>query len=523
MPVPFAGKEFTFHNPDGSEIRVRGWGNQFAAVFETLDGYTVVRDPDSGFYHYAEPSGNREGLVATRTPVGAADPQTLGIGRHLRGAREHTRATAQAARDVSGQQRRWEVRREQRRARQQRAAGDDDGRAGILSEPESAAKTGVRVGLCLLLQFPDVLGTITKAQVTDFCNKPGYNGFGNNGSVHDYFLSVSAGRLKYTNQVTAYYTAKHPRAYYTNPAIAYGVRAQELITEALTSLKAQHFDFSGLSSDGSGFIYALNAFYAGWNQNNWAKGLWPHSSGLDTPFAASATKKFNDYQITDMGTDLTLGTFCHENGHMVCDFPDLYDYGAESSGVGEYSLMCSFGPDTNPTQVDAYLKDAAGWTTKLTTLAPGMTAAVAAGSNEFLIHRKNSNEYFIMENRQRSGRDAALPDVGLAIWHVDRLGSNNDEQMTPGQHYECSLEQADHRFDLEHGVNQGDTGDLFGGRSARSFGRATAPDSRWWDGSTSGLELAQISAAAATITVKTALTQPVLTAPVVPPIVSLLA
>ena len=522
MPVPFAGKEFTFHNPDGSEITVRGWGDQFAAVFETLDGYTVVKDPDTGFYHYAAPSEDREALVATSTRVGAADPRTLGVPQHLRMPRGRTRATAQAAYDAVGPRRRWEVRREQRRARQQRPEGDGDGRAGVLSEPQAAAKTGVKVGLCLLLQFPDVKGTITKAQVTAFCNKPGYNGFGNNGSVYDYFQSVSGGRLRYTNQVTAYYTAKHPFAYYTDQAVTFTVRAQELIVEALQALKAQHFDFSALSSDSNGYVYALNAFYAGWCPNDWAQGLWPHSSGLVSPFVASATKKFNDYQITDMGSELTLGTFCHENGHMVCDFPDLYDYGYESNGVGEYSLMCSFGPATNPTQVDAYLKDLAGWTSKLTTLKPGMTASIAAGSNDFLIHRRNATEYFIIENRQRSGRDAALPDVGLAIWHVDQLGSNNQEQMTPSQHYECALEQADNRFDLEHGVNGGDTQDLFGGSTARSFGSFTAPSSRWWDGSSSGLEIAQISAPGPTITVKTAKAPPGATVPNVPSIVSLL-
>jgi M6 family metalloprotease-like protein len=522
MPVPFAGKEFTFHNPDGSQVRVRGWGDQFAAVFETFDGYTVVRDPDTGFYHYAAPSQDRGSLVTTGTRVGAVDPRTLGVPQHLRPPRERARATALAAHDAVGPRRRWEVRREQRRARQQGVADDGDGHAGVLPEAQAAAKTGVRVGLCLLLQFPDVRGTITQSQVSDFCNKPGYTGFGNNGSVYDYFLSVSAGRLKYTNQVTAYYTAKHPFAYYTNQAIPYGDRAQELIVEALQALKAQSFDFSAVSSDGDGYIYALNAFYAGSCPNDWAQGLWPHSSALATPFVASATKKVSDYQITDMGTELTLGTFCHENGHMVCDFPDLYDYGYESNGVGEYSLMCSFGPAVNPVQVDAYLKDLAGWTSKLTTLKPGMTIAVAAGANDFAIHRKNATEYFIIENRQRSGRDAALPDVGLAIWHVDQLGSNNQEQMTPSQHYECSLEQADNRFDLEHGLNGGDTGDLFGGPAARSFGSFTAPSSRWWDGNASGLEIAQISAPGPTITVKTATTPPAVTAPNVPAVVSLL-
>ena len=34
------------------------------------------------------------------------------------------------------------------------------------------------------------------------------------------------------------------------------------------------------------------------------------------------------YQITNIGNSLTLATFCHENGHMICFWPDLYDYGS---------------------------------------------------------------------------------------------------------------------------------------------------------------------------------------------------
>lgn len=79
-----------------------------------------------------------------------------------------------------------------------------------------------------------------------------------------------------------------------------------------------------------------------------------------------------------------------------------------------------------------------------------MTAAIAAGQNDFYLYAKNNTEYFIIENRQQQSRDASLLDSGLAIWHIDELGSNNNEQMTADFHYECSLEQADNRFDLEH-------------------------------------------------------------------------
>ncbi len=122
-----------------------------------------------------------------------------------------------------------------------------------------------------------------------------------------------------------------------------------------------------------------------------------------------AGKFLHDYQITDMGLELTLGTLCHENGHMICDFPDLYDYGGDSEGIGIYCLMCAGGAvgatNKNPTNVCAYLKHAAGWTGSLTRITDGMTATAAAQGNHFFIYPKNQAEYFILENRYQEGRD----------------------------------------------------------------------------------------------------------------------
>jgi hypothetical protein len=202
-----------------------------------------------------------------------------------------------------------------------------------------------------------------------------------------------------------------------------------------------------------------------------------------------------------MGSELTLRTFCHENGHMICDFPDLYDYGGQSAGVGNYCLMCYGGNDKNPVQVCAYLKNEAGWASKVTAITPGLTASLPAAKNEFYLYSKNANEYFLIENRQKTGRDTFLPDAGLAIWHVDeQKNGNEEEQMTPSQHYECSLEQADNRFDLEKDANGGDNADLFRSPYKTEFSDSTSPAGKWWDGSNSGLKIAQISAVGATMT-----------------------
>jgi hypothetical protein len=180
---------------------------------------------------------------------------------------------------------------------------------------------------------------------------------------------------------------------------------------------------------------------------------------------------------------------------MICDFPDLYDYGYESAGVGDFCLMCagSNANPKNPPHVNAYLKYRAGWARSITKLISGPATAVA-GKNEFLIHRKSATEYFIIENRSKDGRDQALPGSGLAIWHVDELGDNQNEQMSAELHYECSLVQADGRHDLEADpYNSGDPTDLFGKDVNDHLGNETTPNSKWWDGTPSMLDINTIS------------------------------
>ena len=370
--------------------------------------------------------------------------------------------------------------------------------------PPQRATVGDFVGLCLLIDFSDEPGTILRDEVERFCNEQGYSGFGNKGSVSDYFRDNSIGRCRYTNIVADYYRAQHPKSHYTNPAIPQGVRARQLIVEALSHLQANNFDFTPLTADSSGFVYAMNVYYAGEVVNNWAEGLWPHAWHLGTPVLLAPGKSVFDYQFTDMSHQLTLGTFCHENGHMLCDYPDLYDYGSESSGAGAYCLMCAGGNinERNPTHISAYLKRLSGWAKSVTPIQHNQQITLPANENDFAMFAKNSGEYFIVENRSKSGRDESLPDEGLAIWHVDEDGNNSHEQMTPNQHYELSLEQADGDFRLESSPHHyGDSTDLYGQANKR-FADSTAPNSKWWDGTASNLDILEITAPGATVSFK---------------------
>jgi M6 family metalloprotease-like protein len=496
MSTPFSGKVFTFTQPDGTQFKVRGFGDQHHAVFETLDGYTVVRNPATGFYEVAQLSPDGTRLEAAAGPSGNLSGAAVAVPRGLRITRAAARARAnEGALRFGG--RRCDTRREQRRnlARAARALG------GPFLAPPQRAIVGDFVGLCLLIDFSDAPATIARSEVENFCNQTGYSGFGNNGSVADYYRDNSIGRCRYTNIVTTYYRAQHPKSYYTERTVEMGVRARELIVEALTSLKAANFDFTPLTADNEGFVYAMNVYYAGAVVNNWNEGLWPHAWSLASRLELAPGKGAFDYQFSAMGDELALGTFCHENGHMLCDYPDLYDYGYESSGVGAYCLMCAGAvvDEKNPTQISAYLKRLSGWARTVTAIQHNQQIELAADQNDFALFAKNNTEYFIVENRRRSGRDAALPDEGLAIWHVDENGSNNNEQRTPAMHYELSLEQADGLFQLETTRDySGDGTDLYGPANTR-FADSTTPNSKWWDGTASNLDLFQIGAPGTTI------------------------
>ena len=486
MTIPFFGKEFTFTQPDGSHLKVKGWGDQYNALFRTEDGDPVVENPKTGYYEYATVDLNgrmrADGVLASpgRSAATPLAGKSLSPGE--------TKSMILSNPGLLKTPSRWRVRSERKRRLSTSLPAD------LALAPPSRHTVGRFVGLCLLIEFPDVPMTITREEVENFLNKRGYNGFDNNGSVRDYFLDASDGKLDYTSIAVPYYKAKYSSSYYTDEKVAQPVRAYELIGEALAHLKESGFNFTQLTVDDEQYVYAINVYYAGPCVNNWAKGLWPHSYHLQHPVELASGVKAYDYQFTNMGPELTLGTFCHENGHMICDFPDLYDYGYESAGTGVYCLMCAGGTESpkNPARVAAYLRYRAGWFGTVDEITTSTDASLEPGDNRCYIYRHNRQEYFVLEHRHNAGRDAVIPGSGLAIWHVDEAGNNSNEQGTPREHYECALVQADGRRDLESNTNSGDPDDLYPNAFNQLFTADTVPGSRWWNGAPSGLAVEDI-------------------------------
>ena len=478
--APLMGDVVTIREPDGSRVELRVWGDEFYAVGETIDGYTVVRDGATGLLSYAELSPDGRELISTGVPAGQAPP-ARGLTKHVRIAEEAAVEKALAV----------------RRAFETAAYG---GPPEEVFRGERGTTTGEVAGITLIIDFSDDAWTIPASEIDDYCNKNGYTGYGNNGSVRDYYQDVSENLLDYTNYVPEnYYRAVNTKAYYCNSSVPYGQRARELIIEALTDLDNNGFDFSQYDSDGDGVIDAVNCFYAGDTWNSWAEGLWPHAGGVT--FVADGVRT-ERYQITNLGNQLRLGTFCHENGHMLMGWPDLYDYGYDSTGVGQFCLMCYGGSGTNPVEPCAYMKYDAGWGDVTVLSAPQTGYDVPSGRNVMYKYEHPSlpNEYYLIENRQKTGRDAGIPDAGIAVWHVDTEGSNSNQQQTPELHYLVTLVQADGHWDLENNRNYGDATDLYAAPLYTACTPGTYPNTDWWDGSESGAYFTNISASGTPMT-----------------------
>ena len=514
--APYDGKRDTLKQPDGTEVSVYIWGDEYYQHVESLDGQTLVRDPQTREICYAELSDDGEDLISTGRRYSDTEWSTKKVkdsnqDTSKRGWKNPVRLKRAKVRDITKKNK---ALLEPVSAVAPEPAETAPQEYAEIIEPAIFSPTnrlnGSYKGIVLLIDFSDQVATISQSNIDNFCNQAGYTGYSNNGSIYDYFNDVSGGKLQYTNHVTAYYRAKNPKSYYEDPNVSYGTRARELIREALNYLDdVVGFDFYNTLSRSGSTVKAVNALYAGNASSGWSKGLWPHKgSGLG--WSSDDGASCSVYQISDIESSLSIGTFCHENGHMLCGYPDLYDYGGESSGVGNFGLMAAgahLNYSRNPAPPCSYLRHTNGWETlvDLGSFYGVQTHAITANSNTgyYFMNPDDADEFFMIEARRKTGRSANLPDEGLMIWHVDRGGSNNNEQMTPTSHYKVSLEQADGQFDLENNRDNGDTYDLFHSGYRYTFNDTTTPNSSWWSGLGSGLNIQNVGAVGSTMTFET--------------------
>lgn len=490
--APYFGDTISIPQPDRSVVKAVVWGDEFGQRIESDDGYTLVVDPETKWLSYADVKQDSSGLISTKIKYYG-----------FKGAKARAGIPGHLKKHISPKMSYVNKKVKQAIVGLECAEGFSVQRRGlsVASNLNSSYElTGVVKGLTVLVKFPDQDEVLSKDEVYNYLNQPGYSVNGNNGSVHDYYYDVSNGLLDYTNIVEGYYTALHDKSYYEDPNVKIGIRARELVMEAIKWLERSGFDFSQISVTPDSVVRAMNIIYAG---SVTSGGLWSHQSWIDNRYKTNNVI-FHNYQITNM-QDPEIGVFCHETGHQLFQWMDLYDRDKidglpESWGVAEFCVMCSQYP-LNPQPPNAYYRMLAGWENcvDITNDLPEQTYTLYSNTNNSYkyINPDNPQEMFIIESREIKGRCSEFMETneGVMIWHVDesmREHRNDYQEMLPDRHYYVSLEQACGKFGLEKRKLQFNN-NLFNPKTGTEFNDYLCPNSNWWNGDASHINIRGIS------------------------------
>ena len=70
LTAPISNKPFNFRQPDGSLVPVIVSGDEFYQDVETPDGYSLIRDPATGWICYAAPADDGNEWISKKAKVG---------------------------------------------------------------------------------------------------------------------------------------------------------------------------------------------------------------------------------------------------------------------------------------------------------------------------------------------------------------------------------------------------------------------------------------------------------------------
>jgi immune inhibitor A len=341
------------------------------------------------------------------------------------------------------------------------------------------------------------------------------------GSVKEYYREATNGLVDLTGEVVGPFTLPQTAAWYANNNFGIGKptgtpRANVMARDAAIAANPT-VNFKPYDNDVNGYVDAFVVVHAGraGEETGNPGDIWSHKWTLPSVFNADGTRIYAYLTIPD---DAKIGVSAHELGHLLFGFPDLYDTDYTSEGVGNWCLMGGGswnGGGDIPAHPSAWCKATQGWASVSNVTAPG-TLTIPDVKTSHAVHRlwqdgAAGQEYFLLENRQKTGYDAQLPGAGLLVWHIDeRQPSNTDET-----HYMVGLVQADGKRDLELDRNRGDAGDPYPGSAGnRTLDGDSTPSTKSFAGQETNVALTDISASGPTMTA-TVSVSPVVTPPVV--------
>ena len=294
--------------------------------------------------------------------------------------------------------------------------------------------TGEKHGLVILVNFQDNTFSTeeTAATYNEIFNTLNYTGYGMTGSVRDYYMAQSYGMFDLTLDVAGPYTLSKPMASYGgNDSNGQDIAVRAFAKESFQLADAD-VDYSQYDWDGDGVVEQVFIVYAGYAEAQGADAntIWPHSFYLSSPlkldgvdvsqYACSSELRGNKGQEID-----GIGTICHEFSHCL-GLADHYDTQGGNFGMSMWDVMAGGSYNNNsctPAAYTSFERWSMGWLTPVElheqTDVKEMKPLVESPEAYVLYNDANPNEFYMLENRQLQGFDAALYGHGMLVLHVD--------------------------------------------------------------------------------------------------------
>ena len=378
---------------------------------------------------------------------------------------------------------------------------------------EVGSITGQKKGLIILVNFK---GTSFKSANNNalyqrIANEVNFSYGDFKGSMYDYFYAQSDGQFQLTFDVVGPVTVSNTQSYYGgNDSNGDDLHPGAMVIEALLAADSS-VNYADYDWDGDGEVEQVYVVYAGQGEADGgsANTIWPHEwelssaaqygdgSGAQTLDGVTIDTYACGGELNGSGNIAGIGTMCHEFSHCL-GYPDFYDTDySGGQGMFEWDLMDSGSYNDDgyrPAGYTSYERWVAGWREPIeltsTQQISNMPALVNSGAQSYIIYNQgNRNEYFLLENRQKTGWDTDVPGAGLLILHVDyneTAWSSNTPNDTPS-HQRMTWIAADNEYQYttyqgsKYYTTSGAANDPFPYGSVNAFNKSTTPAAKFYN------------------------------------------
>jgi len=437
MAVPAYPGLVNFSQPDGSKLNIYLRGDEKVHWAETEDGYSLLYD-NEGFLCYAVQ--NAEGdMVPSELRATNIDQRPIEATMMLKTTQKKLRYSQQ---QVDNYLAIWN-----------RIVPQDNTKSS-----RRKSLTGVKKALVVLFQTPDCQLSHRKSEFLALFNQHNYTENNARGSVYDYYYAASNGQFELHVDVLGPITGDHTMAYYgsddSSGSYSFGTEVAEKI-EGLA-------DFSEYDNDNDGVVDGMHIIFAGEGEEagGGADRIWSHAwyvwnaptyDGI-TFGRYSCSPELSGSTVGLTSTITRIGVICHELGH-VFGAPDYYDTdysgsGGEFNGLGNWDIMSGGSWNENgrsPARHGAYTCAYIYHWTSVTELTNPQDVRIEQAQKRHEVYRINTStngDFFLLENRQKTGFDRSIPGHGLVVYHIhpSANGSSVSNSRHPQQLYIVSAQ-----------------------------------------------------------------------------------